>query len=309
MQTILGANGVIGYELAKALKDYTNDIRLVSRAPKPVNESDQLFSADLLNYEQTCDAVRGSEIVYLTIGLPYKSSVWEAQWPVIMQNVINACIKSSAKLVFFDNVYAYGKVKGEMTENTPMRPVSRKGVVRKRLTEMLIHEIERNTIPVIIARSADFYGPRNTNSVANLIFDNLVKGKTPQWLGSTEFVHSFTYTPDAGQATAILGNTPSAYNQTWHLPTDAQQLTMQAFISTACEVLAKEPKTSIIAPWMMTLGGLFNSTIRESKEMMYQYDAPYFFDSSKFQQAFNFVPTSYQKGIVNTIQYLKNKKS
>lgn len=34
MQTILGSGGAIGIELAKALKEFTNEIRLVSRNPK-----------------------------------------------------------------------------------------------------------------------------------------------------------------------------------------------------------------------------------------------------------------------------------
>lgn len=34
MQTILGANGVIGINIAKTLPQFTNQIRLVSRNPK-----------------------------------------------------------------------------------------------------------------------------------------------------------------------------------------------------------------------------------------------------------------------------------
>ncbi|PZO59962.1 MAG: NAD-dependent epimerase, partial [Pseudoxanthomonas suwonensis] len=42
MQTILGANGQIGTELARALHDeHTTDLRLVSRNPKPLHQSDQ----------------------------------------------------------------------------------------------------------------------------------------------------------------------------------------------------------------------------------------------------------------------------
>ena len=47
MQTILGANGTIGSVLAKELTAYTNQIRLVSRNPKKVNEIDELFPVDL----------------------------------------------------------------------------------------------------------------------------------------------------------------------------------------------------------------------------------------------------------------------
>ena len=56
-QTILGAGGAIGIELAKALATYTTDIRLVSRNPKKVNLSDELFPADLTSSEDVFKAV------------------------------------------------------------------------------------------------------------------------------------------------------------------------------------------------------------------------------------------------------------
>ena len=133
MQTILGAGGIIGRELAKSLPQYTNQIRLVSRSAKKVNPNDEIMSADLLNGEQVMKAVQGSEVVYLTAGLPYSLKTWQSQWPVIIDNVIKACIKNNAKLVFFDNVYAYGRVAGWMTEETPMNPSSKKGEVRKKI--------------------------------------------------------------------------------------------------------------------------------------------------------------------------------
>jgi len=106
MQTILGSSGIIGTEVAKALyKSYTTDIRLVSRNPKNVHPTDQLFRADLLDRDQVRHAVKGSEVVYLTAGIQYNAKIWAEKWPVIMQNVIEACKEQKAKLVFFDNVY------------------------------------------------------------------------------------------------------------------------------------------------------------------------------------------------------------
>ena len=126
MQTILGSGGVIGNELAKALAGYADRIRLVSRNPKQVNPSDQTVAADLTDSKQVISAIHGSEIVYLTAGLQYKIKVWQEQWPVIMNNVINACREHKAKLVFFDNVYSYGLVKGWMKEDTLVNPVSKR---------------------------------------------------------------------------------------------------------------------------------------------------------------------------------------
>ena len=83
MQTILGANGQIAEELAKELhRNYTIDIRLVSRNPKKINDTDQLFPANLLNAQATDKAVAGSNIVYLTVGLPMNAQMWAEQFPL-----------------------------------------------------------------------------------------------------------------------------------------------------------------------------------------------------------------------------------
>ena len=92
MQTILGAGGAIGKELARALRLYTQSVRLVGRNPQQVLEEDQLHPADLTDPGQTKAAVQGSDVAYLTVGLPYKTKIWAAQWPLIMKNVLAACV-------------------------------------------------------------------------------------------------------------------------------------------------------------------------------------------------------------------------
>ena len=81
MQTILGANGTIGSVLATELRKYTENIRLVSRNPKKVNERDELFPADLSQQDQVEKAIAGSEVVYLLVGFDYNIKVWQQKWP------------------------------------------------------------------------------------------------------------------------------------------------------------------------------------------------------------------------------------
>jgi nucleoside-diphosphate-sugar epimerase len=306
MQTILGAGGIIGKELAKSLPKYTDRIRLVSRHPKKVNPTDEIVSADLLDSEQVMKAVQGSEVVYLTAGLPYNIKTWQSQWPVIMKNVIDACKKHNAKLVFFDNVYSYGRVSGWMTENTPMNPSSRKGLVRKEIAQMVMDAISEDKLKAIIARAADFYGPDTPLSFANvMVFDNLKKGKKAQWLINDNVKHSLTYTPDAGKATAILGNTERAYNQIWHLPTDRNALTGKEFIEKVAKEFGQSPRYMVLPRSMVRMVGLFNGIVRESVEMLYQNDSDYLFDSSKFEEAFDFKATSYGQGIIETVTSMR----
>jgi nucleoside-diphosphate-sugar epimerase len=307
MQTILGSSGIIGKEVARELhRSYTKDIRLVARNPKAVNPTDQLFQADLINREQVMEAVKGSEVVYLTVGIQYSAKIWAEQWPVIMRNVVDACIAEKAKLVFFDNVYAYGKVNGWMTEETPYNPCSKKGKVRLEVINMMMDEVRKGSLQALIARAPDFYGPDTPLSFVNVtVFQNLAKGKKAQWMGSDRKKHSFIFTLDAGKATAILGNNTSAYNQVWHLPTVKDPLTGKEFIELSAKAFGAKPGYMVIPVWMLKMIGLFNGIIKESVEMMYQNESDYLFDSSKFEKAFDVVPTPYQTGIEKTAKSYK----
>jgi nucleoside-diphosphate-sugar epimerase len=304
-QTILGANGTIGTLLAKELAIYTNQIRLVSRNPKKVNETDELFPADLTNEEMVEKAIEGSEIVYLVVGLDYNISVWREKWPKLMRATIASCVKHKAKLVFFDNVYLYDiKAIEHMTEDSPINPVSKKGMVRKEIAEMIMKEIKAANLTALIARAPDFYGPGNEKSLLNeTVFKNIKKGKRPNWFIDATKKHSFIYTPDAAKATAILGNTPDAYNQVWHLPTDKNTLTGEEWVSLFNKEMNSSKKVMVLPMFMLRILGIFMPFMREMPEMMYQYDRDYFFDSSKFNKHFNFTPTSYETGVKQIVNY------
>lgn len=298
MQTILGANGTIARELSSALVSVTSEIRQVSRSPRKVNSGDLTFAADLLDARMTADAVAGSDVVYLVAGLQYSSSVWQDQWPRVMRNVIDACKQHGARLVFFDNVYAYGRVDGVMTEETPFNPISRKGEVRARIATMLLDEMRAGNLQAMIARSADFYGPGAVQSFPYAtVFQRLKAGKAPQWIGNPNAVHTFTFTPDAGRALARLGNSAEAFGQTWHLPTSKELMTGHDFVRLACEVAGQPFRIQTVPRWMLKLLGLFMPVLRENEEMMYQFEHDYRFDSGKIESAYRLQPTPYRQGI------------
>lgn len=304
MQTILGANGTIGSVLAKELIRYTDKIRLVSRNPRRVNETDDLFPADLLNPGSVDKAIVGSDVVYLVVGLEYKLEAWKEKWPLLMRSVITACIKYNSRLVFFDNVYLYDiEAIPHMTEESSINPPSRKGIIRKQVAGMLMDEVKAGRLLALIARSADFYGPDNDKSfLTEMVYKNFLKRKRASWFVNADKKHSFTYTPDAAKATAILGNTNDAYNNVWHLPTDHSTLTGRQFVTLFAEEMNVPDKLSVMPLWLIKFAGLFVPVLKEMPEMMYQYDRDYFFDSSKFEKRFGFVPTTYQEGIRSMVK-------
>jgi nucleoside-diphosphate-sugar epimerase len=304
MQTILGSGGAIGKELAKALTNYTSDIRLVSRNPEKINPTDQLLAADLLNPDELDRAIHDSAIVYVTVGFPYSYKVWEKAWPAFVSHLIKACKKQNCKLVFFDNVYMYSKNQlNPMTEETPVRPPSKKGEVRKRVADMILEEINQGGLKALIARSADFYGPsiQQTSILTETVFKPLHQGKKANWFASDSCKHSFTFTPDAGKATALLGNTPHAYGQTWHLPTASNPPTGKLWVEAIASRMGVEPKYRVVAPLIVKVMGWFMPIMKESVEMLYQYDRDYVFDSGKFENTFDLRPTPYEDGIEQII--------
>jgi len=300
MQVILGAGGTIGRDLAHILPEFTDTVRLVARNRQKVLPANETFAADLTDANAVVKAVEGADVAYLVVGLPYDRKVWESLWPVIMSNTIAACRAEGCKLVFFDNIYMYDRDHlAPMDENTPVRPTSRKGAVRARIADELMHSAANGDVQALIARSADFYGPgRQANSVlTQTVFERLANGKAAQWLLSLDCPHSFTYTPDAARGTAMLGNTADACGGIWHLPTAASPPTGREWIEKIAAALDVGPKTRLAGDFMLRIMSLFSPTMREIREMAYQYDRDYVFASDKFNRRFDFTPTSWNDGI------------
>jgi nucleoside-diphosphate-sugar epimerase len=300
MQTILGANGIIGEELARELrKNYCSDIRLVGRNPKQTHPDDQLFTADLLDLQSTIEAVKNTEIAYLTVGLPYDSEIWLRDWQIIMKNVIEACKSNQCKLVYFDNTYAYPQNSTVQTEATPLASEGKKGRGKKVAAMLLLKAIANKEIEAVICRAPEFYGPGKTKGLTNaMVFENLKNNKQPKVFLKDNVKRTLIFTPDASRAMALIGNTPDTYGQTWHLPCDDNRLTYKQFITEIEKQLGRTINYKILSNFTLKVGSFFNKNLKETLELLPRYAIDNVFDSSKFKARFpNFKVTSYQEGI------------
>ncbi|MCG8477947.1 MAG: NAD(P)H-binding protein [Spirochaetales bacterium] len=315
MHTILGSSGAIGIETARSLAEKGLSVRLVSRNPKPVTGNEELVRADLSDPATVealvTQAIAGSEVVYVTIGFPYRAEVWERSWPPLMEATIQACRSEGVRLVFFDNVYLdRPEAVGNLTEESPIGPHSRKGRVRERLWRLIEAELSRDGgVPTAVARAPDF--ANGANSVLRiLVVERLVAGKRPQWLGRTDVEHSFIDVVDAGRATAQIGTTLDAFGAVWHLPTDAAPRSLNDWIDLVARELeaqgarvARNRKAAALSHGALRLLGLFSGDLRELSEMFYQYDRPYHFNSSRFETRFGVRPTSGEEIVRRLVAY------
>lgn len=309
--TIIGAGGAIGTPLAHELIKNGKPVRLLSRSGKTMEGAESL-RVDVFNQKELTEGIRGSKVAFLLVGLEYNTKIWEQQWPVVMQNTLQACKETGVPLVFFDNVYMYGPVAGKMTEETTFKPSSKKGVVRAKIANMLLDAAKRGDVKACIARSADFYGPHadEKSMFYQTVFKNYAEGKKPQWLGNPAMAHTMSYTLDCAKALMILADDPSAFNQTWHLPSKNPPPIPTDLIQISAREMGV-PYTGVQAApkWLVRVIGWFIPIMKEMVEMVYQNETSYWFDSSKFEQKYGFQATSYEDGIKETVQFFNLRKN
>ena len=302
IHTVLGASGAIGRAVIKELQSRNLTIGAVERKRKL--EDIETIEADLIDANQADNAIKNSDYVYLCVGLPYKSKVWIKDWPQLMQNVINACTKANAKLIFLDNMYMYSQpLETPFTESCPQNPITKKGLARKATVDLLLTAIAKDRIKAVIGRSADIYGEYSTNSLFYISFlENMLKAKIPQVLGKKGVKHTYAYTGDIGKALVALAMDESTYGQVWHLPV-GEPITIDTVNEMLNQALSTTFKVSYISKVMRIILSLFIQPITELEEMLYQVESHYEMSCQKFMTHFpDFKITHYQEGISKMVQ-------
>ncbi|MGB4779814.1 NAD-dependent epimerase/dehydratase family protein [Microbacterium sp.] len=301
--TILGANGQIAVELARELsRIQESPLRLVSRKPRKVSDTDTLVSADLMDADATTAAVAGSDVVFFTAGLPADTRVWQERFPTMLRNALDAARAAGARFAYFDNTYMYPQDGRVLTEETPFEPVGAKGRVRAELASMVLAEIERGEIPALIARAPEFYGPGRTQSFTNaFVTDRLKAGKKPRVPVRDDRRRTLIWTPDASRALALLGTAPDdrgAWGQTWHLPVAAQHPTYREFVAMAAEAFGTDARYTVTPAWLLRAAGLVAPRAKEIRELLPRYAHDSIFESAKFAGRFpEFEVTGYREGL------------
>jgi nucleoside-diphosphate-sugar epimerase len=306
MHLVLGGTGGVGQAVIKDLITRGLPVKAVERS-KDV-KGVETIKADLLDAGQTKQAIAGAEYVYLCIGLPYFGKVWTENWPKIMNNVIEACVDTNAKLIFLDNIYMYGPapLPVPFDENTSKQPTSVKGQARKVTEQILLDAMAAGKVKAVIGRSADFYGPGAVNTLFYSTFlTRMATGKAPQWLGSVTAKHTYSYSLDNGRALVELALDDSCYGQTWHLPV-GQPIDVAKVLEMFNKEFNAQYKLAVIPRFMNIILSAFIGQLRELKEMAYQFDDEYVMSDAKFRQHFPaFQTTSYEQGIKEMVAAYK----
>jgi nucleoside-diphosphate-sugar epimerase len=304
LHVVLGATGGVGQALVQALAAQGTQVRAVNRSGRAlVPASVEVMAADLTNRESTRTACQGATVVYHCAGLPYDQ--WATYMPVMLDNVIAAVRASGATLVYTDNSYMYAPTAQPLTEESLQAPISRKGKLRKQLADTILAAHAQGQISATIGRAPDAYGPGvRISFVGEQFFTALLAGKRVPWLGKLDVPHALSFVEDFAHGLIVLGTHEQALGQVWHIPT-AQALTGRQYIALASEAAGVPAKPLAVSGLMLRALGLTNAVLRESVELLYEFNEPLLFDGSKYTSAFGGIPTSHQEAMRWTVAWYR----
>jgi nucleoside-diphosphate-sugar epimerase len=306
LHVVFGA-GPLGIALIRALEARKLPTRLVTRGGKRAIGSatpSEWFEADATDSRSVQRACAGASVVYHCAGAPYHR--WAELLPRMMDGIAGAARVAEAKLIYADNLYLYGKVAGPMTEDLPSNPNSRKGQVRAQLADRLLDAHARGALRAAIGRGSDFFGPSVLHSHAgNRLFPQALTNKPSDALGDPDKLHSFTFIDDFAAALVVLGEREEALGRAWHVPT-SEALTYRAFVERVYRLAGTEPKLRAVPKWVVSLLALTDSTMREVKEMLYQFETDFIVDSSRFTRTFGLASTAPDDAIGATLAWYRH---
>lgn len=305
LHLVVGGSGPSGRAIIKELQKRNLFVKSLGRS-KTV-ETVESIQADIFNLEEYKKAISGASYIYLAIGLLYETKFWEKNWPLVMENTIEASKFTNAKLIFLDNIYMYSNpLPDSFDEHTEQFPKTKKGIIRKNVSDLLLEAIKSKKVQALIGRSATFYGENCKNSFLYTSFiERMLENKNPQSLFKPDQVHTYSNITDNARAIVELALDDSCYGEVWHLPVNSP-ITLNEILEIVNSILNKKFKISVMPKFMFRILSFFIPILKELKEMLYQMENPYIMSWQKFKNKFpNFKLTSYEQGLKEMVDSFK----
>lgn len=298
--------GPIGIAVMHELIQKKIPFKMASKSGKaPVPDTVEVIQLDATDPVAVRKAAQNAGVVYNCTNVPYNR--WIDLLPQIHHGIIEGVAGTGAKLVVMENLYMYGSGDGKpFTENSAYQSISRKGKVRAQLTQALFEAHHQGKIKAVSGRASDFFGPFALQSaLGERVFSFALRGKAAQVLGNPDLLHTYSYVPDIGKALVVLSEREEALGQAWHLP-NPETVTTRTIIDIISQKIGRPVKIQAASRRLLRLMGIFNPIVRELVEMMYEFEAPFVVDDSKFRQTFKLSATPLEQALEETIAWFKS---
>jgi nucleoside-diphosphate-sugar epimerase len=302
---VVFGTGPVGMATVELLAAGGHRVRVVNRSGRAeVPVGVEVRGGDAADSGFSRNATAGAAVVYQCLNPPYTR--WPELFPPLQAGVLDGATATGAKLVAMENLYMYGSTKGApLTENLPYAAIGRKGKTRAEMAQALLDAHKAGKVRVAIGRASDYFGPHGRlSAMGERVFDSALSGKKAQVIGNPNQLHTYSYIPDIAQGIVTLGERAEADGEVWHLP-NVPAVTTRQFIEQVYVAAGTEPGIQAMPRFMVKMVGLFNGTVRELDEMLYEFEEPFVVDSAKFERAFGDHATPLSEAIPATVEWFR----
>ncbi|MBU2983108.1 epimerase [Lentibacter algarum] len=257
---ILGASGKIGTHAIRAFTARGWICRKYDRAEGNMTE-----------------AAMGCDVIINGLNPPNYHN-WAEIIPEITEQVIAAAKASGATVVLPGNVYVFGDEAGEWSEQTPHRPVSRKGKIRADMEARYAH----SGVQVINLRAGSFIDPdKNADIVSLMILNKIKKGRIGA-TGDRRVKHAYAYLPDWARAVALLAEQREALGVYEDIPFPGHAFSLDELKAEIERMTQSKLIVRAFPWWLFRLTAPFWELARELLEMRYLFDTSHWLSSDRF---------------------------
>ncbi|MCV2396005.1 NAD-dependent epimerase/dehydratase family protein [Actinotalea sp. M2MS4P-6] len=295
---VVGA-GQVGTAVTRAAVERGDDVVVVTRSGSgPELEGVQRAAADAADAEALARLAAGADVLVNAANPAYHR--WPVDWPPVAAALLTTAERTGAVLVTVSNLYGYGPVDGPMTEDLPLAATSVKGQVRARMWRDAKAAHDAGRVRAVELRGSDYMGPSSQNRLGDRAMKPLLAGKRVQLVGSLDQPHTWTLAADMGRMVAAVALDERAWGRAWHVPSVEPRTQRESMADLAAAAGVPLRLGSIPYPLLWS-AGLAVPTIREVREVLYQFTEPFVMDSTAAQATFGLAPTPWEHQVADQV--------
>lgn len=160
-------------------------------------------------------------------------------------NVINACIKTNARLIFLSSREVYGETNNTVTsENDPRIPNNVYGITKLEAENLVLWAHQKFGLNYTVLRPTNLYGPGGDQYGAQILIKKLLADSLIQIFGGQQKMN-FIFVGDVVEAITKTLSDKTANNEILNIGSN-DSLTINEFVALLGRIMNKKPKIEFL---------------------------------------------------------------
>jgi dihydroflavonol-4-reductase len=257
---VTGGTGFIGKHLIRKLRERGHDVVALVRNPSKASGLDaQLVEGDLSNDDAIRQGVAGADAVF-HVGATYKVGIPTSERDAMYdanvrgtERVIDSAVDAGvARIVYVSTGNVYGNTRGQVVDETYVRPQPPDFLSYYDETKYLAHQVALDRIangaPVVIVQPGGVIGPDDPSELGNMI-DQARTGKLKLKM-FPEAGFNFIYVEDVADG-ILLAYEKGRIGESYNLA--GEKHTMGDLVDKTAELAGRKPPRATMPPAMMKI--------------------------------------------------------